>query len=148
MAYVLTILFTFFLIEQRQHQMFLVFYASVLLAANEFWVYLVSAGLADNGKDFFEFYSLVQLLLIAASGFFLTGLYRIASIATLTLFSFYNMVINWSWGIVPITAYDDVTLGVVFTQMAIITFDEKRVGLTLAAVSFAAVITVLLSRFL
>jgi hypothetical protein len=149
MAYILVLLFTSPFITKKEFRWFLIFYAFVLLVARETRLLLIDWGwYLTEGKSFFEYYSTVQIVFMIGAGVLLTGWQRIASIAVCFVFSTYNIMIYWFWGMIPINYYDWISLGVVMAQMFILTFDERAIVKNLAMMIIAAVVSVSAARYI
>jgi hypothetical protein len=148
MAYILTLLFISPFINKKEFRWFLVFYAFVLLTAKELRILLVEYGFISDGKDFFEYYSLVQMILIIGSAILLTGWQKIASISVYLVFSAYNILIYWFWGFVPLLYYDWISAGVLMAQTFILTYHERSMSKNLAILTVAWVMSVSASRYI
>ena len=124
MASILTLLILTPFIR-RSFQRFLIYYAFILLVAAEIRQVLVDLMLIGNGKEFFEYYSGVQFLLILGAATLLSGWQRLASMFVLLLFSIYNILIYWFWTKIPLIYYDLISEGILFLVMSFMTSNEK-----------------------
>lgn len=148
MAYILALLFTSPFIRKKEFRWFLIFYAFVLLIAKELRFLLIDLGYTTDGKEFFEYYSMIQMVFIVGAAILLTGWQRIASIAIYLVFSTYNILVYWFWGAVPITYYDWISLGVVMAQTMVLTFHERSFGKNVAILTIAWIVSVSAARYI
>jgi len=143
MAYVLSLLFLCSFIKLDINRLFLTYYAFMLLVSKT-----VRLGLDYTGSEFFTFHADMQIAYLFCSIMFLTGWKRIGSCAIFILFSFYNMLIAWYWGSFNLDYYDWISLGVVLTQMWIVTYDENNVLINLGIFMMCYIAESVAGRFL
>jgi uncharacterized membrane protein YphA (DoxX/SURF4 family) len=124
MAGILTLLIIIPFIRKKYHQ-FLVYYAFILLTAKEVRYWLVDFEIIGDGKEFFEFYSGVQYLLIVGAATLLTGWQRWLSMGLFMTFSLYNYLIYLYWSYIPVTYYDSVGALVLFLHVSFVTYDQE-----------------------
>ena len=125
MALILTLLFITPFLRERSSQVFLVLYTFVIFVAKDLRILLVELDLLSGGKEFFQFYSSVQFVVIVGTAILLTGWQRVVSILVFFIFSIYNISIYWFWGDVPIIYYDLITEVVILSQVAIVSAKER-----------------------
>jgi hypothetical protein len=124
MATILTLLVLLPFVR-KPFRIFVVCYASLLLAAAEIRQVLVDLTLMGSGKEFFEYYSGVQFLFMIGAAILLTGWQRLATMVLFLSFATYNILLCWYWTYIPTTYYDYVSEGLLFLVISFVTSDEK-----------------------
>lgn len=126
MATILSLLFVYpFIKYKKKESRFLLIYIFFLVMAKQVRLWLQEYGFNTLGAHFFEYYAIAQFVMVVVALFFLNGKIRILSIITFLLFSFYNISVYLWWGHVGIAFYDYISLGVILTQVGLITYDQK-----------------------
>ncbi len=137
MAGILALVLVALLVGRKEYRLFAGFYAVALLIASSLRSLLLDYGVVSDGKDFFEYYSIVQMVFIIGAASLLRDKERLCSIGLFLLFSIYNIMVYWFWGNIPITYYDQISLMMIGFQANIVTYaDEKTIGPKSVAIGF------------